>query len=83
MLFLVQAVNKMSPDESSRLTITSGKQVSGTVVRSDQLTFTLEQDQKYWGRYEKDFDLPDEEYETWLKISHPGHTTTSNFSTQL
>ena len=70
----------MSPDESSR---PSRKQVSGTVVRSDQPTFTCEQEQKYRWRYEEGFDLPDEEYEARLKISHPGQTTTGNISTQV
>ena len=49
MLFLVG--NKTSPDESSR---PSGKQVSGAVVRSDQPTFTREQEQKYCEDTKKD-----------------------------
>ena len=78
MLFLLG--NKMSPDESSR---PSSKQVSRTVMRSDQPTFTREQEQKYQRRYEEGFDLPDEDSEAWLKLNHPGHTTTGNFSVQL
>jgi len=77
--FLV--VNKTSPDESS--TVSSVNQVPETVVRSDQPTFTLEQEQRYQRRYEEGFDLQDEQYEVWLKISHPGHTTTGNVSSRL
>ena len=66
----------MSLNESSR---PSG---GGTVVRSDQPTFIHEQEQKYRRRYKEGFDLPDEEYEAWLKINHPGHTTTCNISTR-
>jgi len=73
--------DKMSPDESSN--VTSGNQVPETVVRSDQPTFTIEQEQKYQWRYEEGFDLPDEQYEVWLKINRPGYTTTGNVSTRL
>jgi len=73
----------MSPDESSRTTVASGQQVTEAVVRSDQPTFTLEQEQKYQRRYEEGFDLPDKQYEAWLKINHPTHTTAGNISTEL
>ena len=34
-------------------------------------TFILEQERKYARRFTEGFDLPDEQYEAWLRINHP------------
>jgi len=34
-------------------------------------TFTTQQEQKYACSFEERFDLPDEQYETWLRVNHP------------
>ena len=36
-------------------------------------TFTIDQERKYARRYEEGFDLPDAQYEAWLKVNHPDH----------
>ncbi|XP_065910921.1 putative uncharacterized protein DDB_G0290989 [Dysidea avara] len=52
----------------------------GNDVPSDALssmdcdtTFTIDQERKYARRYEEGFDLPDAQYEAWLKVNHPDH----------
>ena len=34
-------------------------------------TFTTQQEQKYACSFEERFDLPDEQYEAWLRVNHP------------
>ena len=80
-LCIFPAGNKRSPDQSGSRP--SDKQVHGTVMRCDRPTFTLEQEKKYRRRYEEGFDLPDEQYEAWLKINHPDHTRAGNSNTEL
>ena len=36
-------------------------------------TFTVEQERKYARRYEEGFDLPDPQYDAWLRVHHPDH----------
>jgi len=36
-------------------------------------TFAVEQEQKYALRYEEGFDLPDPQYDAWLRVHHPDH----------
>ena len=36
-------------------------------------TFIIDKEQKYVHKYEERFDLPDPQYETWLKVNHPDH----------
>jgi len=43
-------------------------------VECDRTTFSVVQEWKYDRRYKEGFDLPDEQYEAWLKINHPEDT---------
>jgi len=36
-------------------------------------TFTVDQEWKYAHRYEEGFDLPDPQYDAWLRVHHPDH----------
>jgi len=42
-------------------------------------TFTIDQERKYAQRYEEGYDLPDTEYDAWLKINHPDHNYSARY----
>ena len=44
---------------------------SSSATATEFSVFTLEQQQQYEERYQEGYDVPDPEYEVWLKITHP------------
>ena len=44
---------------------------SSSETATEFSVFTLEQQQHYEERYQEGYDVPDPEYEAWLKITHP------------
>ena len=47
--------------------------LSDVLPSMDNSSFTVDQEQKYTRRYEEGYDLPDAEYDAWLRAHHPDH----------
>ena len=51
-----------------------------SLVECDGPTFSIVQEWKYAHRYKEGYDLPDDQYKAWLKVTHPEDTRAGNVS---
>ena len=65
----------LEDDEDGESTDQLGNDLPSDALSSmdHNTTFTIDQERKYARMYEEGFDLPDPQYEAWLKVNHPEH----------